>query len=402
MTLFSIIAFVCFFSPTVSAQTSKLAVTPPQYDDMGAVLKRMGISVIEVSANSLDNLSTWEKYDAVYLNCGSIYPSPEKTAALKKYVQDGGVVYASDFSGELIEAAFPDRINFYGEDKKNPQSFKAKVGSAGEVQANIVDQGLASIVGKKNVKINFDLGSWVVIDSVNSGVRVHMTSEIKVYDYNNEKDNVSKDRPLVVSFQEGKGEVLFTSFHNEAQTSEDLNKILIWFAAKAKASKLAQQSRSLGTNGGNFVLQEVVDFISGNETKLYKFNATGNSDFKIIINFEGSGKINITVKNPEGKEVLSKQVSSPPGIFDVKSAVKGAYTISLKGDSDIAKNTSVVTVVAGPKNATSDPIIYGDLGSQDELKKNIGVGLSILIVLAVAVHLYKNTSTKSNTKKQKE
>lgn len=390
--------FVPILPKNALAQSSRLAVTPPNYDDMGAVLKKMGISAQEVIANDLKNLSTWKKYDAVYLNCGSIYVSPEITAALKKYVQDGGVVYASDFSGELIEAAFPDKINFYGEDKKNPQSFNAKVGNSGEVEANIVDQGLASIVGKKRVNINYNLGSWVVIDSVNSGVRVHVTGDAKTYGVDGEK--LLKDKPFVVSFQEGKGEVLFTSFHNEAQTSEDLNKILVWFAAKAKASKLAQQSRSLGTKGGNFVLQEVVDFISDNDTKSYKFNATGNSNFKVIINFEGNGKVNVTVNDPSGKEVLTGQISNPPGGFDVKDAVKGAYTISLKGDSGISKNTSIVTVVSGPKNATSDPIIYSDSGS-DESMKNIGIGLSILIVIVVAVYFYKKGTFKKQTGSKK-
>ena len=364
--------------------------TPPQFDDMGAVLKKMGISAVEVTADDLNNLSTWKKYDAIYLNCGSIYPSDERTAALKKYVQDGGIVYASDYSGELIEAAFPDKINFFSEDKKNPQSFSAKVGDSGEMEANIVDQGLASIVGKNKVLINFDLGSWVVINSVNSGVRVHVIGNAKT-----NSGEVLKNRPFVVSFSEGKGEVLFTSFHNEAQTTEDLDKILVWFAAKAKAGKLAQQSRSLGIKGGNFVLQEVVDFISSNDSKSYKFNATGKNDFKVIINFEGNGKVNVVVKDPGGKEVLKEQVSSPPGVFDVKGVVEGAYTISLKGDSEISKNTSIVTVVSGPKNATSDPIIYGDLGSQDELKKNIGIGLSILIVIAVAAYFYKKGTFKN-------
>lgn len=387
------VIFVPILSKNALAQTSKLAVTPPKYDDMGDVLKKMGISAAEVTDDDLNNLSTWKKYEAVYLNCGSIYPSAERTAAIKKYVQDGGVVYASDFSGELIEAAFPDKINFFGEDKKNPDSFNAKVGDPGEAEATIVDPGLASIVGKKKVNINFDLGGWVMIDSVNSGVRVHVTGDAKT-NWDGEV-KVLKDRPFVVSFQEGKGEVLFTSFHNEAQTTEDLDKILIWFAAKAKAGKLARESRSLGTKGGNFILQEVVDFISSSDSKSYKFNATGKNDFKVIINFEGNGKVNLTVKDPEGKEVLKEQISSPPGVFDVKGSVEGAYTISLKGDSGLNKNTSIVTVVSGPKNATSDAIIYGDLSSQDELMKNIGVGLSILIVIAVAAYLYKKGTFKN-------
>lgn len=365
---------------------------------MGAVLKKMGISVKEVTSDDLNNLSTWKKYDAVYLNCGSIYPSDEGTAALKKYVEDGGVVYASDYSGELIEAAFPDKINFFGEDKENPDSFNAKEGEAGGVEATIVDSGLASIVGKKKVNINFDLGGWVVVDSVNSGVRVHVTGDAKTY---GDGGKILKDRPFVVSFQEGKGEVLFTSFHNEAQTSEDLDKILIWFAAKAKAGKLAQESRSLGTKGGNFVLQEVVDFISPNDSKSYKFNATGDGDFKVILDFEGNGKVNVTVKDPEGKEVLNEIVFSPPKVFDIKDAVKGAYTISLKGDSGLSKNTSIVTVVSGPKNASSDPVIYGDLSSNDELMKNIGIGASILIIIAVAVYFYKKGTFKNKQANKK-
>lgn len=397
--IFLLIIFIPKITKNVFAQSSSLAVIPPKYDDMGDVLKKMGIPAQEVSADDLNNLSTWKKYEAVYLNCGSIFPSIEGTAALKKYVQDGGVVYASDFSGELIEAAFPDKINFFGEDKQDPDSFNAKVGNSGEAEATIADPGLASIVGKKKVNINFDLGSWVVIESVNSGVRVHVTGDATT-NSNDGGIKVLKNIPFVVSFQEGKGEVLFTSFHNEAQTTEDLDRILVWFAAKAKAGKLAQQSRSLGTKGGNLVLQEVVDFISSNDSKSYKFNATGKNDFKVIVNFEGNGKINVAVKDPEGKEVLNEQVSSPPRVFDIKGAVEGAYAVSLKGDSDISKNTSIVTIVSGPKNATSDPIIYSDSGS-DEQMKNIGIGLSIMIVIAVAVYFYKKSTFKKQTSSKK-
>ena len=64
------------------------------------------------------------------------------------------------------------------------------------------------------------LGIWAVMDSVASGVNVLMKGPAVV-------DGVTlTDRPYVVQFSSGSGRVTYTSFHNEAQTTADMDVVL--------------------------------------------------------------------------------------------------------------------------------------------------------------------------------
>lgn len=376
--------------------TSKLAVTPKGYDDMGQVLEKLGYGATEITIKNLEDQSVLSKYDAIYINCSNSVSYADDTAvtAIKSYVQNGGTIYASDWASTVIDKAFPGKINFYGSSDKKSYS-ASQVGNEGEQTAKVVDSGLQAILGKKEVKVNFDMGSWAVIDSVGGGTKVYIKGPASILDYNNVDGggkSTLKDKPYVVSFTEGKGQVLYTSFHNEAQNTEDMEKILNWFGIKTKGSKLGQATNALLEKNGNKVLQEVIDGINQDESKSYSFKATGEADFSITLNFGGSA-IDITITGPDGQKVISKNVGSPPYTYEVKGAKEGDYKVSVKGAEILEKNYPFVLAFSGPESAmaaasddTSEPKTQPVVKEDNDniiLYAAIAGGVTIVLIFSI-------------------
>ncbi len=442
--LISFILLLIPFAATVQGATDgsisgKLAVTPPGYDDIGEVLQKLGFLAEEIEESSLATLSELQKYDAVYINCsGSIDSvSQEAAAAVRDYVKGGGVIYASDFAASVIDAAFPDKINFYKGNAATGTSSDgtsaARIGTAGKVQAKVTDSGLVAVLGKKTIEINYDLGAWVVIDSVPSSTRVHMTGPASIMDYSvsmeklqnlqnldfsnpqaveelskqfgGEASQTLQDKPYIVTFTEGEGEVLYTTFHNEAQKTEDTEDVLNWFGIRTKGGRLARATRDLIVKDDDVLLQEIVDGINQDETKNYAFAASGKSDFKVTLNFGGSA-LSLKVTDPDDSQVVDEKVSSPPFIQSVQ-AKEGDFQIQVKGDDVSEKNMPFVVAVSGPEDAASLEVAVAEaaeeeaLGWKDIILRNLlkyaliigGVIILIVVIIIVIVLLARRKKT---------
>ena len=336
--------------------TGKLAVTPPGYDDIGDVLQNLGYDSTEITEADLANSTKLAGFDSVYINCSESADNQLGAAAsaLKSYVQNGGILYASDWANGLIEAAFPGKISFYKGDTGGgyeEDDAYGRVGDDGTVTARVLDPGLISVLGKTNIEVTYDLPYWVIIDSVASDVKVHMSGPAMAIGATGESSSLG-DKPYVVSFSEGEGEVLYTTFHNEAQTSSDVESVLEWFAVRVRAGKLVQESRETGTQESNLILKEIVDGIDQDETRTYEFNATGTDDFNIILNFE-SGKLHLTVTDPSGDKVVDETISSGPFTKEVK-AEEGTYTIDVIGDDVSETHMPFVLSISGPEGASGE------------------------------------------------
>lgn len=417
--------------PMVGPTAGKLAVTPAGFDNMGDVLKKLGFQATEIQEKDLANLDTLKQFDAIYINCSSSIDSQAKDAApaLRQYVQDGGIIYASDWADSIMQTAFPGKINFYkGQTIAGiPQTefSGSRLGVSGKVQAKVTDAGLESVLGKKAIEINYDLGGWVIVDSVGSGVRVLMTGPGLVYDTAklgeqamNELQNLNSsdpkaveefnkkmtssteskgDRPYVVAFPEGKGEVLYTTFHNEAQTTSDVQKVLNWFAIRAKAGKLARTVQELVGQNKDEVLQEVVDGIQQGETKSYTFEASGKAGFTVALNFGGSA-LNLSVVSPKGKTVLSQKVDQPPFTSKVKAA-KGQFTMKVEGVDVPEQNMPFVLTIAGSKKAIATPATKQsglNLGSRSVRFILLGIGIVIIVGATVVIITRRRRQGKQN------
>lgn len=191
-------------------------VTSPGFDDIGEVLRSMGVAFEPFSGT----------YDChlLFVNCGT--QDHLDPARLQRFVHMGGCLYASDLTSGLIAAAFPGMFRFSGS------------GPAGLVPANVVDDELRRIVGPSTT-IDFDMGGWSVLEECRGGTLVEAAP-----------GTAYAGRPLMVEVEFGDGAVFYTSFHNRAQISDQeavlLQLLVLKQISTSSSTTVAQAGRSLG------------------------------------------------------------------------------------------------------------------------------------------------------------
>ncbi len=204
---------------TVASGSVSLAYVAGAFDSIEAVVTRLGFTATEIPEADLQTADL-TVYDAVLLNCGlgDLYVGDATTNTnLQGYVSAGGLLYASDWANAYVDAAFPGKINFLSPD---PRVGEAATNSI----ATIVSTTLATALGKATAAINFNLGAWVVIDSVGAGTAVLITGPATIL--TDTGSTTLQGKPYAAQFAHGSGRVTYTSFHNEAQTTEDMDRLL--------------------------------------------------------------------------------------------------------------------------------------------------------------------------------
>ncbi len=254
----------------IGARSTKIAVFTGAYDSIEHIISALGFEYDTFcgdyssfgARNLLDTPSRLSTYDVLFINCGSSLDlsgsadGQRLARNLRSYVEGGGSVYASDLSAGLVAAAYPelarfeieyDNLAIYSEEPcctcgancpaycdAQPQGrgqgeFSACVGVipgeqdcqsgdpylgngvAGVVSATIRNANLSAAVGHSDLSVTFDLDEWVRIVSVSPSVEVL----------------VDAGGPLMIRYTSSAGgRLIYTSFHNERQASQDLQKIL--------------------------------------------------------------------------------------------------------------------------------------------------------------------------------
>lgn len=250
------------------ASETGLLVLTGDYDHIGDVLDGLGFEHDVVcgtrtthrpARQMLANPEALAGYQMIFINCASgidlEQDNPEVQvliANLRAFVARGGSVYVSDLAADFVRRAWPDFVNFearfsepytgeaccvctdcaseciagadpvggcVGEGSLPPGCATGGGtigrGSPGLVPARIVPDNLVSWVGADHFDVNFNLGGWVQITSVAPSVEVLVA-------------DLADDRPLMVLFEPspGGGKVAYTSFHNHAQATEAMRRIL--------------------------------------------------------------------------------------------------------------------------------------------------------------------------------
>lgn len=260
-----------------SEVNANMAVVKGSYDRMQDILAKAGFGQIETSQSSgnygqlvpgteqfdlfdspsplfTDNDGDGQKdifnYDIVFINCGAsqgpLYKakttgrshvhakssgsatilSAEDRAAIQDYVQQGGVLYTTDWAYDYIEQSFPSYVDYIGApntaaDQPEPLD-NAEQGTGGiEVDATILQSqmeawlsnvdcngGQNCLNSDNTIHVTDFLSSWVVMEQPHSGATVTQWIEADVSWYSG-----SGVRPLTVSFQAGDGEVFYSSYH---------------------------------------------------------------------------------------------------------------------------------------------------------------------------------------------
>lgn len=197
-----------------------LAVVPGDFDSVEAVLEGMGLQVgyhfDMIDPGTLRNPSALDGVEYLFFNCTT--QTLASDTALQQnvaaWVAAGGRMYASDWAFEFVDAIFPGRVTFPAD---------PRVGVEGEIGARVVDTELVSYLGKSNVRLDYNLGDWVVPSAAEGTIVVEGDYRVRTAE-----GTAAESGPLLVQFPEGVGRVTYTTFHNEAQTTADMDAILVF------------------------------------------------------------------------------------------------------------------------------------------------------------------------------
>lgn len=214
-----------------SADDVAIAVVTGQYDSIQVVLDHLGFDYTLINGvsgsghvNLLRSPTELEKYDVIFFNCGmsdawTSYQS-EIASNIRDYVQNGGSVYTSDWSYFLAEVAYPDMIDYVGEDA---WSGSAYVGMPGMVHGTVKDPAMITALGSDQAELNYDLDAWAAPLSLGTGAKTLINGS---FDYFEGWSTSTANGPLAARMKDGNGQILYTSFHNEQQSTLDMDVLL--------------------------------------------------------------------------------------------------------------------------------------------------------------------------------
>ncbi|MFC1474663.1 hypothetical protein ACFLQK_01345 [bacterium] len=348
-----------------------IAVTSAYYDDIGSILRNMGYSFDVIANDDLREFMTTDArlsvYKNVFINCATYFDYSYEyydydytymlplngNMALARFVEAGGELYISDFGHEFLEQVFPDKIQFRG-----------KVGDSGRTEAKIVDEGLSAFMGGiDEINIVYDLGGWVPIESVSEDVRVYMSGAYAYWSEDDYGNYSSGDGPLMVSFRHGQGRVVYTTFHNEANLSSDVEKLLEYLALIPVTGDMATENEELLSRecDGCDMDGEYLNALADGEGTTAEFEPETGTDNVILVNSSGTLEVNvykadgtlyktIMVNGAVTNRSVSREVSDSGGEVAViripaEEAVEGSWSYEIKSqDADGVRKPVVVTI----------------------------------------------------------
>lgn len=162
-------------------------------------------------------------FRGVFFNCGcdeSLINDAGVLGALQTYVSNGGNVYVSDWAYQYIENAWPDAVEWYGDDTGD----NARVGNSNAAQpVNIEDAGLLAWLRAAGLiaadattfNVNFNLPSWVVMEDSAASTNEILTANDLPNGPGDVPIGTRSTLPITIDFSSGTGCVFYTSYHNE-------------------------------------------------------------------------------------------------------------------------------------------------------------------------------------------
>jgi len=224
-------------TPACGGGGGGVLVVSGDYDEFDKVLPAVGIPAYDVVNGQtgdelvgfLSDLENLKEYEKIFLDGGHIEEDvfydtdgngdsatiAQVRANLLTYVQQGGVLYATDWSYDVIEVIWPKKIEFLGDDLVADE---AQRGEDGGVTAHVSDQDMGTAVGA-DVIVVYDLIEWPVVESVDADTTIHMLGDAKWRDGFDVYTIPAS--PMLVSFAEGDGKVVFSTFRYTTQAKRD-------------------------------------------------------------------------------------------------------------------------------------------------------------------------------------
>ncbi len=184
-------------------------------------------------------------YDAVIVNSGVrgfgeyVYNGVDADDSLvsdaalidnvRTFVENGRLLMVSDWAYDLVEAAWPDAIDFYGDDTLLDDAQAGSAATEG-VSATVLDPGLQGTLDGESFNVQYDYSYWSAIDAVADNVEVLLSGDVEVRISEAEGYETLTDAPLLVAFDVGRGRVVYSTFHWRAQDPQLGDAMLLYVA----------------------------------------------------------------------------------------------------------------------------------------------------------------------------
>lgn len=185
------------------------------YDDIQSIIREMGYVLDSLFISDFENPATLQQYSIIFINCGdsSRYNlnTPVISNNLTAFLNNGGRIYASDWAFGCVKGIHPELNGTYDGE------------TTSSLLSNVVYSPLQNYLGKNTVDIRYNLPDWLSLDPNNN-----YTQNIPFVraTYQSVTNNPTAFFRETYS---GGGKLIYTTFHNEAQLSSDMTKILQFF-----------------------------------------------------------------------------------------------------------------------------------------------------------------------------
>ena len=333
----------------------RLAVSPPGSDNIAEVLGAMKVPFTNIAAENLNSLDKLREFDVLFLNCGGGW-SAKAPRNLRKFVELGGTVYASDLQFENIRNTFPEL--------KGPTY--AFFGAAQKLKATVVDAGLADYLGTKELDLHFNLGGWKAAFFDKDKTALFLEGEPRAtVNFNPQGKPPVKPKvplpegfnrpaqpprivPLLVKFRYQAGSVIYTSFHTSANLSEQEKKLLQYLVFAAVNAKSATQVALIMAEAG-FAPQNLRNYqVSVQQPVPVQKTDHPGGGLQIAVGFENLGaKLRLTLTAPDGQKIEHDE----NGMFlvEIPSAPRGTWQYTVTAETVPFQNFPIILAVGKTK-----------------------------------------------------
>jgi len=132
------------------------------------------------------------------------------------YVARGNTLVVTDWAYDLVEACWPDAMDFLGDDTARDA---AQLGEVETVIARVTDARLRETTENAQLSIHYNFSNWAAIHGVSSDVTVWLRGDVHWRNPTDGTTQVLANAPLLVSFvpEDGTGRVVVATFHLDAQ-----------------------------------------------------------------------------------------------------------------------------------------------------------------------------------------
>jgi len=342
-----------------------VAVLPGQGDDLAGVFAAMGIPYRAITSAQVKDDAFLDKLCALFLPSDSAAGS-DAAPHIAQWVERGGLLYVSGSALDVLLDAFPGRLTFGGK------------ASAGPVKVNLNDPDVAEAIDGQELTLQVPAEGWPIIAQGKSDTHVYVSAR---------RD--SSDVPLIVSFDAGKGWVVYNALASGADASKTQQSLVQFFVIRTLfARDAAQILRRLPASYATPM--QIADTTQSHAD--YTYTAREGADWDAALLWNG-GTLSLTLRSPY-TATIAQQSSTSPLVVPVRNEASGEWKISVLGQDAPSANTPFLLMIIPRRgtqllNAIPTPLQVST--DANVLAGNLGLAVAMTILLALGASLFADT-----------